>query len=290
MESSPRRWKAVTDPIRLGIFGWPVAHSKSPQMHESAARALGIDLQYERFEVPPEELAEAVRSKHEARIDGYNLTLPHKEAILKLIDEVDPAAHAIGAVNTVVRKKSRYLGHNTDAPGLVRSLEEAGVDVANSRVLVLGAGGAARAAVVGLANAGADRITVLSRRPEQGGALTESLAAHVGCTLQAARLGAAEAHFEAATLLVQATSATLESNPRAAEFAASLPMGALPLEAAVVDMVYKPLKTPVLARAEELGLKVVDGLGMLLHQGAIAFKMWTGFEPPLDVMRSALRD
>jgi len=280
----------MTDAIRLGIFGWPVAHSKSPQMHESAASALGIELRYERFEVAPDELADAVERKHEAGIDGYNLTVPHKEAIMALIDEVAPAARAIGAVNTVARVDGRYIGHNTDAPGLVRSLEEAGVQVGDARVVVVGAGGAARAAVVGLANAGASEITVLSRRPEQGEALVRSLGAHVECALDAAPLSEASWSFETATLLVQATSATLESNPGAFAFAAALPIDALPAEAAVVDMVYKPLKTSVLTRAEERGLSIVDGLGMLLHQGAIAFEMWTGFEPPLDVMRSALND
>jgi len=290
MESLVRRSKGMSDPIRLGIFGWPVAHSKSPEMHEAAARALGISLRYERFEVAPGDLADAVRRKHEAGIDGYNLTVPHKEAIIALIDEVDPAAQAIGAVNTVVRTDGRYVGHNTDAPGLVRSLEEAGVQVGNARVAIVGAGGAARAAVVGLANAGASEITVLSRRPEQGEALITSLEPHVECSIDACPLSEASWCFETATLLVQATSATLESNPGAFGFAASLPIEALPAEAAVVDMVYKPLKTSVLARAEELGLSVVDGLGMLLHQGAIAFEMWTGFEPPLDVMRTSLND
>ncbi|MBW2548329.1 MAG: shikimate dehydrogenase, partial [Deltaproteobacteria bacterium] len=133
----------MSDPIRLGIFGWPVAHSKSPQMHEAAARALGVDLRYERFGVAPPGLQESVRQQHEAAIDGYNLTVPHKEAIMTLVDEVTPAAQAIGAVNTVVRTDGRYVGHNTDAPGLVRSLEEAGVRLAEARVVVLGAGGAA---------------------------------------------------------------------------------------------------------------------------------------------------
>ncbi len=280
----------MSDPVRLGIFGWPVAHSKSPQMHESAARALGIELQYERFEVAPGDLAAAVRHKHQAGIDGYNLTVPHKEAIMALVDDVAPEARAIGAVNTVVRADERYVGHNTDALGLVRSLEEAGVQLNDARVVVVGAGGAARAAVVGLSNAGANEVTVLSRRPEQGEALIKALGSHADCALEAAPLSEASWCFETATLFVQATSATLESNPRAFEFAASLPIDALPADAAVVDMVYKPLRTAVLARAEEFGLTIVDGLGMLLHQGALAFEMWTGFEPPLDVMRSALND
>lgn len=280
----------MSDPIRLGIFGWPVAHSKSPQMHESAARALGIELQYERFAVEPERLAEAVREKHDAGIDGYNLTVPHKQAVMALLDEVAPAARAIGAVNTVVRADDAYVGHNTDAPGLVRSLIEAGVTVADARVAVIGAGGAARAAVVGLADAGAAEVTVLARRPEQAESLAESLASHAQCRLSALPLGEAQACFPATTLVVQATSATLESNPGAEDFAASLPIEALPANAAVVDMVYQPLETTVLRRANEHGLVTVDGLGMLLHQGAIAFEMWTGFEPPIDVMRAALRD
>ena len=280
----------MTNPIRLGIFGWPVAHSKSPQMHQSAAAALGIELRYERFGVAPEGLAEAIRARHAAGIDGYNLTVPHKEAVMPLLDEVAPAARAIGAVNTVVRTDDRYLGHNTDAPGLVRSLEQAGVSVRGARVVVLGAGGASRAAVVGLANAGAAEISVLSRRPEQGEALRRSLAGELACGLEAAPLSDAENRFAGATLLVQATSATLESNPGAQAFAESLPIEALPDEAAVLDMVYEPLQTALLARAQERGLRTVDGLGMLLHQGAIAFEMWTGFEPPLDVMRAALAD
>jgi shikimate dehydrogenase len=189
-----------------------------------------------------------------------------------------------------VRTGDRYIGHNTDAPGFVRSLAEAGVVAQGARVAVIGAGGAARAGVVGLADAGAARITVLSRRPEQAEELVGSLASHVGCPLHASPLPDAQDCFRTATLLVQATSATLGSNPGAAEFAASLPIESLPADAAVVDMVYQPLRTTVLERAEERGLVTVDGLGMLLHQGAIAFEMWTGFEPPIDVMRRALNE
>lgn len=278
----------MTDPLWLGIFGWPAAHSKSPQMHEAAARALGIDLRYERFEVAPEDLAETVRTKHDEGIDGYNLTVPHKEAIMALLDDLASAARAIGAVNTVVRAGDRYVGYNTDAPGLVRSLEEAHVELGEAHAVVLGAGGAARAAVVGLSGAGASRVTVLSRRLEQGEELVRSLGGHLECELVAAPLGRAGKHFTTATVVVQATSATLGSNPGAREFAESLPMESLPADAAVLDMVYEPLKTAVLERAEARGLQIVDGLGMLLHQGAIAFEMWTGFEPPLDVMRAAL--
>lgn len=278
----------MSDPIRLGIFGWPVEHSKSPQMHEAAARALGLDLRYERFAVEPRDLETAVETKHRSGIDGYNLTVPHKESILALLDEVEPSALAIGAVNTVTRDDDRYVGRNTDAAGFVRSLEEAGEVVAGARVVLIGAGGAARAAVVGLGEAGADTIAVLSRRPEQAADLVASLRSGIGSDLRAGSLDEAGVYFSDASLLVQATSATLGSNPAAGEFAAGLPIGRLPAESAVVDMVYQPLKTTVLERAEERGLRTIDGLGMLLHQGAIAFELWTGFSPPIDVMRQAL--
>jgi len=290
MANSVPKSNPMADAIQLGIFGWPVAHSKSPQMHEAAARALGIALRYERFEVEPTGLAEAVQQKHRAGIDGYNLTVPHKQAIMALIDDVAPDARAIGAVNTVVRTDLGYVGHNTDAAGLVRSLEEASVRVQEARVVVVGAGGAARAGVVGLADAGAAEVTVLSRRSEQAEALVASLSGRGSCRLNASPLSEAKGHFERASLFVQATSATLGSNAGAAEFAASLPIDSLPLDAAVVDMVYQPLRTTVLERAERRGLTTVDGLGMLLHQGAIAFEMWTGLQPPIDVMRAALSD
>jgi shikimate dehydrogenase len=280
----------MTETFWLGIFGWPVAHSRSPQMHEAAARALGISLRYERFAVEPERLAEAVREKHEAGIDGYNLTVPHKQAIMTLLDDVAPAARVIGAVNTVVREGGRYAGHNTDAPGFIRSLEEAGIEVAGTRAAVLGAGGAARAGVVGLAEAGARQITILARRVEQAQSLVSSLQGHVKCPLRGLPLNDSARCFAATSLLVQATSATLGSNPQAAEFAEAIPIDALPRDAAVVDMVYQPLETTVLRRAKAAGLVTVDGLGMLLHQGAIAFEMWTGRKPPLDVMRAALAD
>ncbi len=280
----------MTKTFRLGIFGWPVEHSRSPQMHEAAARALGIALRYERFAVQPDRLAQAVREKHEAGIDGYNLTVPHKQAIVPLLDEIAPAASAIGAVNTVVRNGKRYIGHNTDAPGFIRSLEQAGVAVDGARVAVVGAGGAARAGVVGLAEAGALQITVFARRPDQARSLVSSLQAYVRCPLLGLPLSDSARCFATADLLVQATSATLGSNPQAAKFAEALPIDALPKEAAVVDMVYEPVETTVLRRAKAAGLVTVDGLGMLLHQGAIAFEMWTGLRPPLDVMRAALQD
>lgn len=273
----------------FGIVGFPVAHSRSPAMHGAAIAALGLDAVYVPFAVPPARLADAVRGISALGIAGVNVTVPHKRAIVPLLDRVTPDAAAIGAVNTVVRDGEALVGHNTDAPGLVRSLHEAAVETKGARVVVVGAGGAAHAAVVGLAQAGASEIAVAARRPDQAGALIASVAGVTGGTaVRAVTLDSVRDACARATLLVQSTSATLGDTPEARAFAASLPLDALPPDAAVVDLVYDPRETAVLARASSRGLRTVDGLGMLLHQGTLAFEIFTGEPAPVEAMRRAL--
>jgi shikimate dehydrogenase len=210
---------------------------------------------------------------------------------MRWLDDVTPEARAIGAVNTIVREIDRMVGHNTDAGGLMRSLDEADVELEHARAVVLGAGGAARAAVVGLASRGVRQIVVAARRVEQAEQLVSQVAAICGnSALEVSDLSreSLSIHFREATLLVQSTSATLANSSDASDFAAQLALDALPGEAAVVDLVYKPRETTVLARAKERGLKTVDGLGMLLHQGALAFELWTHLPAPLEVMRQVL--
>lgn len=262
-------------------------------MHNAAFAARGLDATYVRFPVHPDDLAEAVGGLRALGVRGANVTVPHKEAVIGLLDEVTPEARAIGAVNTVVRDGQRLIGHNTDAEGFTRSLEEAGVQLSDIKVVVIGAGGAARAAVVGLAKRGATQISVAARRFEQAGLLVEALSdVCAPCSLMACDLAPSTLQkvFADSQLLVQSTSATLASSPDAAGFAASLPLERLPARACVVDLVYKPRETSVLVRARELGLRPIDGLGMLLHQGALAFELWTHLQAPLPVMRAALSD
>jgi len=274
----------------FGILGFPVAHTRSPAMHNAAFQALGLDAVYVGFEVPPERLGDAVRGLSALGVRGANVTVPHKSAVMAWLDDVTPEARAVGAVNTLVRDGERWLGHNTDAPGLTRSLEEAGVELSGARVVVLGAGGAARASVVGLAQRGAREIVIAARRSKQSAELATDLAAVCGaCKLCATSFdpAALDAAFSQASLLVQSTSATL-SPELSTRFAASLPLAALPSNASVIDLVYRPRETAVLAAARALGLACVDGLGMLLHQGALAFELWTGRPAPLPVMRATL--
>jgi shikimate dehydrogenase len=260
-------------------------------MHNSAFAALGIDAMYVPFAVPPDRLPAAISSIRPLNLRGLNVTLPHKSKVIPLLDRVEPDALTIGAVNTLFFEGDKLVGMNTDAPGLTRSLLEAGIRLQGSRVTVIGAGGAARASVVGLARAGVSHIYVTARRNQEAERLVAELAAAVAPAVLQVEPWERAAHRRClgeTDLLIQATSATLEDGPAAAALAEALPLDALPDTAAVVDLVYKPRLTSVLKLAKSLGKQSVDGLGMLLHQGAIAFEKWTGQAAPVTVMRAAL--
>lgn len=274
-----------------GVIGWPVGHSLSPQMHTAALRALGRDAVYVAFGVRPPHLASAIGGLGALGVRGVNITLPHKERVMQLVDALDDSALSVGAVNTLYRDGERWVGSNTDAAGLARSVREAGVAIEGSRVWVVGAGGAARAAVVGLAQAGASSVVVSARRSEQSTGLAQSLAGGLrGTALEATGFSEPELAraAERTDLMVQATSATLHDHALAEAFAAALPLASLPVHAVVMDLVYTPLETTVLRRARRQGLRTLDGLGMLIGQAALSLERWTGQEAPLAAMREAL--
>lgn len=273
-----------------GIVGWPITHSRSPAMHNEAFAALHLDAKYLAFGVRPSKLRDAIRGLAAIGVKGFNVTIPYKQSVMPLLDRVDEDAAAIGAVNTVVNQRGVLHGFNTDAPGLVRALEEHKVRCKNSEVVVVGAGGAARAAVAGLLRAGAKRVTVSSRRKEQADELLEDLQPLAGkAKLESFALEKTPQRcYREAALLVQSSSATMDDGPEAHVFAERLPIQLLPKKAVVTDLVYSPRETTVLRAASKRGLQTVDGLGMLLHQGAIAFERWTKKKAPVDVMRKAL--
>lgn len=263
--------------MRLALVGWPVAHSKSPAMHRAALAELGLDGTYEVLPVPPGGLSGAVGALRDAKVDGFNITVPHKQAVRSYLDHEEPIATRIGAVNTVINLGGQWVGTNTDAEGFVRGLREASIDPA-APTLVLGAGGAARAVVAGLVDAGA-AVQIAARRDAQAREL--------------ASLGAEprpwsdlEGCFERAEMVVQATSATL-SDESAVPFVDSLPWSHVG-SAVCVDLVYQPRPTRFIERAQTLGCTTQDGLPMLLHQGVLAFERWTGHPAPIAVMRAAL--
>lgn len=268
-----------------GIVGYPVSHSRSPAMQEAAFRALGIDARYVPFPVAPADLSAAIAGLAALGVAGANVTVPHKESVIALLDEVEPAARAMGAVNTLVRDGSRWIGTNTDAEGLARSVDEAGAEVGD-RLVILGAGGAARAAVVGLGGR-AKEIVIAARRSEQAEALIASLAPLMpGAHLSSCSMHELEPVFVGASTVVQATSATLGDDAEA--FVTQLPLESLPAHATLVDLVYVPRRTALLRAGDARGLRTIEGVGMLVHQGALAFERWTGLAAPIDVMRAAL--
>lgn len=268
-----------------GIVGYPISHSRSPAMQEAAFRALGIDARYVPFPVAPADLPAAIAGLAALGVAGANVTVPHKESVIALLDEVEPAARAMGAVNTLVRDGARWIGTNTDAEGLARSVDEAGAEVGD-RLVILGAGGAARAAVVGLGGR-AKEIVIAARRIEQAEALIASLASVVpSARLSSCSMHALEPVFAGASTVVQATSATLGEG--AETFVAQLPLRSLPAHATLVDLVYVPRRTALLRAGEARGLRTIEGVGMLVHQGALAFERWMGLAAPIDVMRAVL--
>jgi shikimate dehydrogenase len=260
---------------RLGVFGWPVGHSRSPAMHNAALRAVGLtDWRYQLLPVPPELFADTARGLPGAGFRGANVTIPHKAAALALADEVTSRARAIGAANTLVFGADGGIwADNTDAPALIAALPFA---IRGRTALVLGAGGSARAAVWGLVDAGARDVMVWNRTAERAQRLCEELG---GRPVQVA---------EPADVLVHCTSSGLDSPADAFK---ELPLTAdlLNTYECVVDFVYNDSGSPLTAAARAASVPVIDGLELLVGQGALSFERFTGMSAPVDVMRAAAR-
>jgi len=258
---------------QAAVLGWPVEHSKSPAMMNAAFAACGIAAEMIRIAVPPEGFAQTIAELRARPMLGASVTVPHKLAAHALCDELSPAATAIGAVNCLALEGDLLVGHNTDAPGFVDAALAAGMHLGNSRVVLLGAGGAARAVAYGCREAGA-QVEVVARTPESVS------------WIRARPWNALEALFTATDLVVDCTSAGLDRE-RDAELVASLPLEGLAHRAWVATLVYHA-KTIFIERAQALGHSTLDGRAMLVHQGARAFTLWTGVAAPLDVMAAAL--
>ena len=271
----------------VGIFGDPVAHSLSPRMQNAAIQASGLDAVYVPFHVTAAQLCDAVKGIRAMSIRGVNLTIPHKEASCDLVDELDASAQMIGAINTIVNDNGRLKGYNTDGLGLLKALkQELGCDVAGKRVLLLGAGGACRAALVALCQAKVSWLGIANRTRNRSQKLVEEFSAKFS--------GTAFAHYELGPsllgtcdepvdLLVNTTAVGLKGE----DFGFPV-VNCLKPSGAVFDMVYTPESTMLLDQARKRGLAAVDGLGMLAAQGEGAFSLWFGQAPEPLVMRRAL--
>ena len=258
------------------VIGDPVEHSLSPAVHNAAFESLGIDCVFLAFKVGSAELAPALSGLRAIRVEGLSVTMPHKAAVVPLLDRLTADAQTIGAVNCVTREGLDLVGHNTDGDGLVDALREAAFEPAGKRCLVLGAGGAGRAAIFALGAAGAETVAVRSRRPE---------AASAAATLAGPAGTADEPAPGSYDLVVNATPLGMQPSDPPPVAAEEIKAGQV-----VVDLAYASGSTPLLAAASAAGAGAVDGTNVLLHQAARAFELWTGQAPPLEAMRSALRE
>lgn len=271
-----------------GVIGDPVAHSKSPAMHNAAFAHFQLNAHYERWHTPLATLPERIASLRQPHMYGANVTLPHKLAILPLVDEIDPLAEMIGAANTIIRlEDGRLRATNTDAPAFLDEVINAcGLDPVGLETVILGASGAARAAAFALAHAGAARITIVNRTMERAEELLGDVLASLDhdpiLTFAAPDVDDLDEVIGTAKLIVNATSLGWhgQETPLLAQF--------IQPDMVVYDMVYRP--TQLLSDAQARGAKGVDGLGMLAKQAIIAFEHWTGLRPPLDLMLTALRN
>jgi len=288
---------------RAVLLAHPAGHSLSPAMHDAAFAALGIDARYEAWDVPPDRLASAVDRLRRPDVLGANVTVPHKAAVMDRLDAVAPIAEAIGAVNVIRRDGARLVGENSDAEGFVRSLQESGVVLEGRRVALLGAGGAAHAVAYAAVQAGADALWIVNRTPERARRLAARLAqrlperlpgrpadGHGRCDV---RVAGRPEEAVAADVWVNATSVGMrrdgvDPDERPVPVSVLRTVGAHGSDGVAVDLVYRPRVTPFLEDAASAGLRTVDGTGMLLHQGAVAFEAWTGRPAPVAAMRNAL--
>ena len=273
--------------LRVGVIGDPVAHSRSPSLHNAAFAHLGIPARYELWPTPAAELPERIESLRAPGMLGANVTLPHKIAVMPLLDRLEPQVRLIGALNTIVREPDGSLtGANTDCPAFLASLrEDGGYDPAGQSTAILGASGAARAAAVALAEVGVRQIVVVNRTRERAERLIADIAHGIARDVPGIALTPDDPQLPGmlggVTLIVNATSLGWhgDESPIMAEL---IPPGAL-----VFDMVYRP--TRLLREAAARGARTLDGMGMLVRQAALSFERWTGHPAPLEIMRAAVR-
>jgi len=270
----------------FALIGDPVEQSLSPPIHNAAFRALGLNCAYVALRVPKQFLTDAIGGIRALNIAGFNITTPHKIGIVGLLDELDESASLVGAVNTVKNDRGKLVGFNTDGEGALRALEEKVGSVRGKEVVLLGAGGAARAIAFSLSKAGA-RLTIANRTVPRAKALASTIGQKLGMGVEVASLNRAElaGTLKNIDVLINATSVGM--SPKADQTLVSASMMHRGL--VVYDIVYEPLRTKLLREARRAGGRTIDGLGMLVHQGALAFEIWTGKRAPIKVMEAAAK-
>jgi shikimate dehydrogenase len=272
---------------KVGLIGYPVEHSVSPAMHNAAFAHLGMDdWHYELLPTPPAELPQRIAALKAEGYVGANVTVPHKQAVIPLLDRVGMAARGVNAVNTILRNEAGQLeGHNTDTPGFILDLEAHNVEVAGKHALVLGAGGSAHAVVLGLANRGAT-VTIINRTEHNAWQLREDVRKGVSrqFRVNVQPQKSLQTVLNDADLIVNCTPLGMWPEVNASPLPDDVQLKA---DSIIYDLVYRPAKTRLLEQAEQAGAQAIGGIGMLIYQGAAAFELWTGQTAPVEVMRKA---
>ena len=280
----------MTARAALGIIGFPIGHSISPVFQQAALDSMAIDAEYRAYAVRPEGVGDFVAGLRSPGTLGVNVTVPHKEAVMPFLDEIDGWAAEAGAVNTIVNRAGHLAGYNTDGYGFLRALRESGgLEPAGQRALILGAGGSARGVVQALLRAGVGRLDIANRTVSRAAALAE-LAAVRGVPANAVPLDTADTGLLAdaaasAALIVNCTSLGMTHGPD--ETASPLTAAQIPAAALVYDLVYNPLLTPLLGEARRAGAATLGGIAMLVYQGAASFELWLERPAPVAVMMCA---
>ncbi|WP_147802966.1 shikimate dehydrogenase [Alkalicoccus halolimnae] len=269
----------------FGVIGDPIGHTLSPLMHTSAYRDTGISASYVSFNVKQENLEDAVKGIRGLGINGVNVTVPHKIEVMKYVDELDETAKRIGAVNTIVndKKQNKLIGYNTDGEGYLRSLQSRlRKPFRETRVLLIGAGGAGRAVAVTLAHKGVKQLTIANRTV----ASAEALAEDCGGETRALSLGTAQASLMEFDVVINSTSVGMA--PGTGQMPISLEK--LASRTLVSDLIYNPWKTRFLKEADKKGAETLNGVGMFVHQGALSFELWTGVQAPVKIMERTVTE
>jgi len=274
----------------VGVIGWPVQHSLSPPMHNAAFRALGLNWVYVAFAVHPDNVGTAIEGMRALGIRGLNVTIPHKAAVASHLDEISPTSRQLGGVNTITNADGHLRGDSTDGAGFIRALAEAGEGVTDNHIVLIGAGGSARAVALAVAQEQPEELFIVNRTPQRAVELAELVRAAGG--LKAVRAIALDMDSSEVARAVSSADVIIDSTPVGmyphADVAPVLPPEWLRPSQLVCDLTYNPRDTVLLQAAREAGARTLDGTGMLVHQGAIAFQQWTGQQAPVEVMRLAL--
>jgi shikimate dehydrogenase len=275
----------------LGLIAYPIRHSLSPRMHNLALAELGLDYAYLAFEVDNEGLAEAVAGLTALRVRGWNVSMPNKIAIVPMLDALSPAARMVGAVNTVVNDNGHLTGHVTDGTGYMTALREAGVDPVGSRITLIGAGGAGTAIAIQAALDGVERIDIFNRRDAVWPVAEQTVRTIAENTSATAVLHDLDDLDDFRACVAESTVLANATNVGMGKLVGVSPLPATDVlrpDLFVSDVVYSPPKTLFLEQAEAAGCRTMNGLGMMLHQGAAAFELWTGKPMPVDHVRAEL--